>query len=147
MPEAGAVPVYRVRAAHLAVVTLSADAARATEMPLLRMMLASLRALPGSGTLPVACFDLGLTDAERRELAADGVEPIAPRHRFEVPDGPWPGWLGAYLAQPFLRVTLPGRDVYLWIDADSGSRTAARCRRPSAARWSGGSRSRTSAPR
>jgi hypothetical protein len=92
--------------------------ADSNQMPLLRMMLASLRALPGSGTLPVACFDLGLTDEERRWLGANGVELITPRHRFDVPGGPWPGWLGAYLAQPFLRETLPGWDVYLWIDAD-----------------------------
>ena len=88
------------------------------QMPLMRQMLTSLRALPGKDGLPVACLDLGLSEAHRRELAALRVDTVTPVHRFQVPGGPWPGWLDAYLAQPFLPETLPGWDVYLWIDAD-----------------------------
>lgn len=88
------------------------------QMGLLRQMLATLQATAAGADLPVACYDLGLTDADRAWLAAQRIELVKPWHRFEVPGGPWPAWLDAYLAQPFLPEQVPGWDVYLWIDAD-----------------------------
>jgi len=88
------------------------------QVTLLRLMLATLRAQREGAALPVACFDLGLSAGDRALLARERVELVTPTHRFDVPGGPWPAWLDAYLAQPFLPETLPGWDVYLWIDAD-----------------------------
>lgn len=107
VPEASASPKV--------VVVTGADS---NQFGLLGQMLATLRATGAGATLPVACYDLGLSDEHRAALARDRVELVSPRHRFDVPGGPWPAWLDAYLAQPFLPEQLPGWDVYLWIDAD-----------------------------
>lgn len=115
LPEAHAGATSRgTRASPQVLVVTAADS---HQVPLLRHMLATLRTQAGGADLPVACLDLGLAPAELAWLAAEGVEVVAPRHRFALRDA-YPGWHDAYLAQPFLREILPGPDLYLWIDAD-----------------------------
>lgn len=93
-------------------------AADSNQLPLLRHMLATLRAQSEGAGLPVTCFDLGLEAEDRDWLATQDVAVLAPRHRFRIPVPPHPSWQDAYLVQPFLRALLPGWDLYLWIDAD-----------------------------
>ena len=109
-------PAAEAGTACLALRTVVVTAADHNQFSLLRHMLATLRAVPDGSALPVVCLDLGLESADLDWLAGAGVEARAPRHRFDLP--PHPAWQDGYLAQPFLRETLPGWDVYLWIDAD-----------------------------
>lgn len=87
-------------------------------MPLLRHMLATLRAQPEAAGFDIACLDLGLSDQEIAWLRSQNVHLVAPHHQFELPRRDFPRWMEYELAQPFLRETLPGWDVYFWIDAD-----------------------------
>ncbi len=104
--------------ADLTARTIVVTGANHQQMALLNMMVDSLRALPGGNALPISCMDLGLSPEDQQQLAVKGVSLCTPTHRFEVPGGPWPMWMNAYLAQPFMREFLPGWQTYLWIDAD-----------------------------
>ena len=97
-----------------AIVVTAADG---KQVPLLRHMLASLRAAWPAPPLPIACLDLGLGSEDRAWLAAQGVACVTPRHQFDL-SAAYPAWQDAYLAQPFLPTLLPGWETYLWIDAD-----------------------------
>lgn len=105
---------HAARAPRVLVVTASDS----NQVPLLRHMIATLRAQPEAREFSIACLDLGLAPAERRWLEARDVRIAAPRHRFTLPHTDFPRWMLYELAQPFLRETLPGWDVYFWIDAD-----------------------------
>jgi len=89
--------------------------------PLIRELIASLRALKPAGECPVGVVDAGLTEEQRAELKADGVTVVTPpwpvdipahRHRNRI-------HLKANLAKLHLPTCFPGYDTVIWIDADA----------------------------
>lgn len=103
---------------HLQPRVIVVTASDARQMSLLRHMLATLRAQPDAAGFGMACLDLGLGESDRAWLEARDVAIVAPRHGFDLPHQDFPRWMLYELAQPFLRETLPGWDIYFWIDAD-----------------------------
>ena len=86
-------------------------------MPFLRGMLASLRGQTVQAA-QIACFDIGLNEADQAWLAAQGVQVARPRAHLGVDaDAVRPALL-SFLARPFLPEYFPGFDVYVWIDSD-----------------------------
>jgi hypothetical protein len=70
-------------------------------------------------TLPLAVFDLGLLPEQRAWLDAGGIRLLTPRIHFNLPpefSRPLPLSL---LVRPFLPEYVPGRELYLWLDADA----------------------------
>lgn len=89
--------------------------------PLIRELIASLRALRPAEDCPVGVVDAGLTDEQKAALKADGVRVVTP---------PWPVDLPAHrvrdrvhlkanLAKLHLPAYFPGYDTVIWIDADA----------------------------
>ena len=97
---------------------LVVSASDARFMPFLRGMLASIAPRLAEPHVSAACFDIGLSGADRDELAAMGVAVASARAHLGVdPQGVRPALL-SFLARPFLPEYFPGFDVYLWIDSD-----------------------------
>ena len=98
--------------------TIIISAADTRFMPLLQAMLGSLAPSLPSEAFDLACFDLGLTDADRAWLAGIGCACISPGTHLGVSQEAHSAALRSFLARPFLREYFPGYDVYVWIDSD-----------------------------
>jgi hypothetical protein len=87
--------------------------------PLMREMIASVRAKPESASVDLGVLDCGLAPNEVawcRDQAANVVEPD-----WDVTFGPglsMPASFRAMTARPHLRRYFPGYTTYLWLDAD-----------------------------
>lgn len=86
-------------------------------MPFLRGMIDSIAPVLARPGIQLACFDIGLADADRAWLRARGAVLATPRPHLGVGVGQ-PAALLSFLARPFLPEYFPGFDVYLWIDSD-----------------------------
>lgn len=100
-----------------AVVVTGADA---RFFHLVEELVASIHAAPGAPCVEIACMDLGLFDDQKGRLAELGVLVAEPRSELAPPPGLQdPSSVMGYLARPYLPQMLPGRDVYVWLDADT----------------------------
>ena len=87
-------------------------------MPFLRGMLASLGGQVTRAAVQVACFDIGLNEADQAWLASQGVHVARPRAHLGIDADTVRPALLSFLARPFLPGYFPGFDVYAWIDSD-----------------------------
>ncbi len=87
-------------------------------MPFLRGMLASLGDRLGQAGTTVACFDIGLNQADQAWLRAHDIDVVVPRAHLGVSAAGVRPALLSFLARPFLQEYFPGHDVYLWVDSD-----------------------------
>lgn len=89
--------------------------------PLIRELIASLRALKPAAECPIGVIDAGLTAEQIRALKAQGAAVVTP---------PWPVSIPAHkllnrihlkanLAKLHLPTYFPGYDTVIWIDADA----------------------------
>jgi len=91
---------------------------------LLKGLVLSLRAQPSSAKLPITVLDVGLAEDEAAWLVGQGVERIAVERIAErLPPLPERGDGKPQLSlaqrlRPHIPDLVPGRDVYLWMDAD-----------------------------
>lgn len=88
--------------------------------PLLQNLLGSVLGPARAQGIDVAVLDLGLTEAQRKELKALGVAVRLPKWDYDVhlfKDRP-PTFFKAMTARPHLPRHLPGYRLYLWLDAD-----------------------------
>ena len=97
--------------------TIVVTASDSPFMPFLRGMLASL-ASQAAPPAHIACFDIGLNDADRGWLDAQGVQVTVPGAHLGVDAGAVRPALLSFLARPFLPAYFPGFDTYVWIDSD-----------------------------
>lgn len=97
---------------------LVATACDSRFMPLLDGLLDSLRPVLARPGVRLACFDIGLTGADRDRLAALPAAVVAPGTHFGLDPRAHSPALRSFLARPFLREYFPGSDVYVWIDSD-----------------------------
>jgi hypothetical protein len=69
--------------------------------------------------VPLGFMDIGITDEQRSWLRGINVTIAQPLTRFRF-DGlrEDPQNKMGYLARPFINEVFPGRDIYIWIDAD-----------------------------
>ena len=87
-------------------------------MPLLRSLIASLEPLLERPGCELACFDIGLTDDDRRWLSSYTDKVQRPGAHFGLSASDYNPAHLSFLARPFLREYFPGYDVYVWIDSD-----------------------------
>lgn len=87
-------------------------------LPFLQGMLRSMAEVRARAGVQVACFDIGLTQADRAGLEAQGIGIAVPRAHLGVDGAGVPPALLSFLARPFLPAYFPGHDVYVWIDSD-----------------------------
>ncbi len=87
-------------------------------MPFVDGMLASISSHLARPNVSAACFDIGLSAADRQSLNARGIQTVAPRAHLGVDEAATRPALLSFLARPFLPEYFPGHDVYLWIDSD-----------------------------
>jgi hypothetical protein len=80
--------------------------------------MASLSQSLASPRVEMACFDLGLDDADRIWLRDRGCAVATPRSHLGVREEDHSAALRSFLARPFLPEYFPGHDVYVWIDSD-----------------------------
>lgn len=104
--------------AEALVKVLIVSAADSRFMPLLRSMLASIQPVSSRPGFTVACFDIGLDQADRDWLVAQGHTVVVPGAQFGLDPAKHSAALRSFLARPFLPDTFPGYDVYVWIDSD-----------------------------
>lgn len=82
---------------------------------LLDSIRATVRPVP-----PIAVFDFGLDEAQRRALETRGhVVKVAESHFDGREHKTWAGNVRALTVRPFIPQYFPGYDVYLWIDGDA----------------------------
>jgi len=87
-------------------------------MPFLEGMLRSLAPRLADAAVSAACFDIGLSDIDRKRLQGMGVQVVSPRAHLGVDGSAVRPALLSFLARPFLPAYFPGHDVYMWIDSD-----------------------------
>ncbi len=87
-------------------------------MPLLRDMMASIAPMLARDDVAMACFDIGLNDADRAWLMQSGVQITKPSAHFGLKAEDYSPALLSFLARPFLPEYFPGHDIYIWIDSD-----------------------------
>ncbi len=87
-------------------------------MPLLRSLIASLEPLLEKPGYELACFDIGLTDDDKRWLSVYTDKVQRPGAHFGLSASNYNPAHLSFLARPFLREYFPGYDVYVWIDSD-----------------------------
>ena len=97
---------------------LVATACDSRFLPFLDGLLDSLRPVLARPTVRLACFDIGLSGADRARLAALPAEVVVPGTHFGLDADAHGPALRSFLARPFLREYFPGFDVYVWIDSD-----------------------------
>jgi hypothetical protein len=89
--------------------------------PLIRELIASLRALRPATDCPVGVIDAGLTAEQIRELKAQGAAVVTPPWPVSIPAHKLRNriHLKANLAKLHLPAYFPGYDTLIWIDADA----------------------------
>lgn len=87
-------------------------------MPFLRGLMTSLAQSLAHPRIQMACFDLGLTDADRSWLTEQGCMLAIPGAHLGVRAEDHSASLRSFLARPFLPEYFPGHDVYAWVDSD-----------------------------
>lgn len=89
--------------------------------PLIRELIASLRALRPAAECPVGIIDAGLTEEQRDALRDDGVAVVTPPWPVDIPAHRLRNriHLKANLAKLHLPTYFPGYDTVIWIDADA----------------------------
>jgi len=87
-------------------------------MPTLQGLIRSLEAFSQRQDTEIGCLDVGQTDADRAWLTGHGVLLAEPTTHLGVPDSRLKPYERAFVARPFLRDYFPGRDIYIWVDAD-----------------------------
>ncbi len=89
--------------------------------PLIRELVASLRALKPAAECPIGVIDAGLTDDQRTALKADGLDVVTPPWPVEIPAHRLRNriHLKANLAKLHLPTYFPGYETVIWIDADA----------------------------
>lgn len=89
--------------------------------PLIRELIASLRALKPAAECPVGVIDAGLTDGQIAELKAQGAAVVTPPWPVSIPAHKLRNriHLKANLAKLHLPTYFPGYDTVIWIDADA----------------------------
>jgi hypothetical protein len=100
---------------RVAVVTASNDA----YFDSLALLLKSLAGFERLGDISTHVLDVGLNDAQTRELQAAGHAIVRPG--WDVDVSPWKGvpeWFRAMTARPFLPKHIADADLFVWIDAD-----------------------------
>ena len=98
--------------------TMLVTASDSRFMPFLRGMLTSLGSRPKQSGMTIACFDIGLNDADQAWLRGQGIAVVRPHAHFGVDEAGVRPALLSFLARPFLQEYFPGHDVYLWVDSD-----------------------------
>jgi len=97
---------------------LIVSAADAGYFPLLQDMVLSVRAQRPDA--PIGVLDLGLADAQRDWLAAQGAQLVRPDWDVDFPGrDKTPEAFKAQVARPFLPRHFPGYRMYFWLDADA----------------------------
>lgn len=87
--------------------------------PLMRELIASLRAKPESSDVGLAVLDCGLARDEADWCRNQGAVVVEPDWDIAVgPNLKVPGSFRAMTARPFLRRYVPGFQAYVWLDAD-----------------------------
>jgi len=87
--------------------------------PLLREMIASVRAKPESATVDLGVLDCGLTASEAGWCRAQGAQVVEPGWDVSFGAGlDVPPSFRAITARPYLRRYFPGYGTYIWLDAD-----------------------------
>ena len=87
---------------------------------LLQGTVQSLVAARSTVDFDLCVFDLGLTDAQRSALSAQGATVVAPGWDVDFPGrDATPTHFQAMTARPNLPKHFPGFEMYLWIDADA----------------------------
>ncbi|AWK90038.1 glycosyltransferase [Azospirillum thermophilum] len=89
--------------------------------PLIRELVASLRALRPAAACPIGIIDAGLTDEQRAELKGQGLAVVTPPWPVEIPAHRLRNriHLKANLAKLHLPTYFPGYETVIWIDADA----------------------------
>lgn len=87
-------------------------------MPTLQGLIRSLEAFPQRQDVEIGCLDVGQNDADRAWLTGHNVVLAEPTTHLGVPDSRLKPYERAFVARPFLRDYFPGRDIYIWVDAD-----------------------------
>lgn len=89
--------------------------------PLIRELIASLRALRPAAACPVGVIDAGLTNEQTARLRAEGVKVVTPPWPVDLPERRLRGrvYLKANLAKLHLPTYFPGYETLIWIDADA----------------------------
>lgn len=87
-------------------------------IPLLKGLIRSLERFPERDNVELGCLDVGQTEADRIWLADHDVVVTEPSTHLGVPMERMKPFERAFVARPFLREYFPGRDIYIWIDAD-----------------------------
>lgn len=87
-------------------------------MGFLRDMIASIQPVLDRPNVQLACFDIGMTPADRMWLIGRGARIAEPGTHLGVDPAAHGPALRSFLARPFLREYFPGYDVYVWIDSD-----------------------------
>ncbi|WP_434622698.1 glycosyltransferase [Azospirillum sp. B2RO_4] len=89
--------------------------------PLIRELIASLRALKPAADCPIGVIDAGLTDGQIAELKAQGAAVVTPPWPVSIPAHKLRNriHLKANLAKLHLPTYFPGYDTVIWIDADA----------------------------
>src|SRR5262249_20780860 len=82
----------------------------------LRGMIGSVRDREEGRSARLCIFDLGLTDVQRKWLAAQGAELQIPKWPFRRSA---PTVIAGLMARPPIPGYFPGAGVYVWIDADA----------------------------
>ena len=85
--------------------------------PLLQGLVRSIRCCPQGSTTPITVLDVGLGEAARGWLAAQGARCVAPGWDHPL-DRPAPDYLKAMLSRPHLPKHVPDAGIFLWLDAD-----------------------------
>jgi hypothetical protein len=98
--------------------TLIVSASDSRFLPLLKGMIASIEPVLADPNVDLACFDIGLTHADRIWLEQHASVIKEPGSHFGIPAEAHRPALRSFLARPFLREYFPGYDVYLWVDSD-----------------------------
>ena len=87
--------------------------------PLMREMIASVRARPEGREIAIGVLDCGLAGEEAQWCRDQGAELVAPGWDIALrPDLPVAQSFRALTARPFLPRYFPGYATYLWLDAD-----------------------------
>lgn len=108
----------RIPLEHESARVLLVTASDSRFFPLLQKMLETLRPEEYSGSLSLACFDIGLTQAQRNALSETRVQIVRPTPHFGISAEQYSPALLSFLARPFLPQDFPGYDIYLWVDSD-----------------------------